>query len=505
MEKAAAKKEKMKVDGAHRGGGVAVEPEARGNLHISRRSFIKGFVTGVVTVGGVALMWPSVSEILMPVKWDERADVVVIGFGGAGAAAAIEAHDAGAEVILLEKEADPGGATAICGGVIYGARTSVQEEHGIEDSPDGMFEYWMATGKGLNDPELVRVVAERSGENVAWLMGLGAKLKLFGYSGVEDMPEFAAVTPPKPRGIKLEGGGDELFKLLRNAVLERKIEVLLETEGAELIANTKREVIGVRAESKGGEVYICAKRGVVIATGGFGHNREMLRDYSPKGYKCISVTPTSSTGDGVRMARALGADLRVMHEIIGVPGTAALKLGRSFPIIATIAGVDLPAIFVDKTGRRFVDESLYYEYLNEPFLRQEVAFLVFDEEVRKKGAGRIVLGFSEELYEEIGEGIVLKAPTIRDLAVKIEIDPAGLENTIDAFNEYAKSGVDPEFGRARRTLGPIKTPPFYAIEAIPAFFDTTGGVRINAKAQVVDVFDEIIPRLYAAGRVTGVR
>ena len=111
----------------------------------------------------------------------------------------------------------------------------------------------------------------------------------------------------------------------------------------------------------------------------------------------------------------------------------------------------------------------------------------------------IALGFTNEMDEEIKEGVVLQASTIRDLAMKIGVDPKELENTVDVFNENAKLGVDPEFGRARG-LGLIETPPFYAIGAKPAFFDTIGGIRINAKAQVVDVFNEIILRLYAAGR-----
>jgi fumarate reductase flavoprotein subunit len=458
-------------------------------------------------------LWPRVSDTLIHRTWDEKADVVVIGFGCAGAAAAIEAHDTGTEVILLDKESEPGGSTAICGGVIYAARTSFQEEYGVKDSPDEMFKYFVATGKGLNDPELIRVMADKSGENVDWLMKLGAKAVFYGYSGVEYLPEFAAVTPPKPRGIKFEGEGARLFELLNNAVLERKIEVLLETKAIELIVNTKREVIGVRAEGKGRESYICAKRGVVITTGGFGHNKKMLRDYNPKGYKSISVNPTCNTGDGINMARALGADLRVMHETIGVPGTKVPRLGRGVPIIAPLTGIDLPAIFVDKTGKRFVDESLYYDYLNDVLLRHEVAFLIFDDSVRKIGGSGIIqgisfgmsmiaLGFTNEMDEEIKEGVVLQASTIRKLATKIGVNPTELETTVDFFNENARSGVDPDFGRTRG-LGLIEEPPFYAIESRPAFFDTMGGIRINAKAQVIDVFTDIIPRLYAAGRTTG--
>ncbi|MDD2665676.1 MAG: flavocytochrome c [Methanocellales archaeon] len=487
--------------------------KGREGASVSRRNFMKGFIIGAATVGGVAILLQRVSEILMHRKWDKVMDVVVIGFGCAGAAAAIEAHDAGAEVILLEKESEPGGSTAICGGVIYAADTSFQKEYGVQDSPDEMFKYWMATGKGLNDPELVRVIADRSSENVDWLMGLGAKAVFFGFSGAEFLPEFAAATPPKPRGIKFEGEGAGLFKILNNAVLERKIEVLLETKAIELIVNTKREVIGVKAEGKGEELYICAKKGVIITTGGFGHNREMLKDYSPKGYKSISVNPPCNTGDGIRMARALGADLRVMHETIGVPGTEVPRLRRGVPVVAPSAGIDLPAIFVDKNGKRFVDESLYYDYLNEVFLDQEVAFLIFDDNVRKIGGSGVIqgikfgmsmiaLGFTNEMDDEIKGGVVLQASTIRGLAMKIGVDPTELENTVEIFNENAKSGVDPEFGRARG-LGLIKTPPFYAIETRPAFFDTMGGVSINVKAQVLDVFNETIPRLYAAGRTTG--
>jgi len=425
----------------------------------------------------------------LPEKWDKEADVVVVGFGGAGAAAAIEAHDAGAKVLILETApAALGGSTGMCGGVIYGAGTSVQRVAGIMDSADEMYKYWMAvTGPGC-DAELARLLADKSAENIEWLIKLGAEIPSVVYdepdrpvppagglyfSGAE--PEYAHITPPKPRGHAVVGGGKAIFETLRKAVEARGIEVMLETRALKLIATPEKEVLGVKAESKGKITYIKARKAVVIATGEFTRNEEMLKRHCPRGLGTYPVDDPNALGDGHIMADDIGADLVNMHAgflyVLGIGGLAGVY-----------------SIYVNKLGRRFVNESAGYPVRGAALDRQpdRVAFAIIDEAIRAK----------------TGEEVQIEAPTIEELATKIGVDPTILRDTINTYNEYVDAGKDPEFGKPKEYLLPIKNPPFYAKPLMLAFF-TTGGIRINTKAQAIDVSGKIIPRLYAAGLASG--
>jgi len=280
---------------------------------LSRREFVKG-AAAVAGAGALVSCAPAATPAPAPTcppvagvpdTWDKEADVVVVGFGGAGGSAALEAHDAGAEVIILEKTPTPGGATSVCGGIIYAAGSSVQKAAGITDTPDEMYEYWMAAGKGLNDPELDRILADRSAEMVEWLIEMGGVFKperLY-FSGAEADPEFAAITPPKLRGHYIEAvtptwpfppesdptrtygptaGGTGFFSLFWEGANARGIEVLLETPATALVTDPiTKEVLGVKAESQGNTLYIKARGAVVLAAGTFGMNKEMCKLYCP--------------------------------------------------------------------------------------------------------------------------------------------------------------------------------------------------------------------------------
>ena len=476
----------------------------RNRCILKRRDFIK-----ILVVGGTATVTSSIMAWRWPrMHWDEVADVVIVGFGAAGAAGAIEAANHGASVIILEKMPIAGGTTIMSGGTIYASETSIQREADIKDSAQEMFKLLMAAGKGLNRPELAELVSKLSGETVEWLIRLGVNLWPGAYLGnafgCELYPEYARITPPVPRVHVVKGMGETLFRTLEMAVRERGIDVLQETPVTELITGG-REIIGVKARSRWGSMNIRARKGVILTTGGFMYDKEMLAHFCQKGYRSLPLGNPGDAGDGIRMGLKLGADLWGMTDTVGLPAVriSGHELGR--PLLLNYYG--FPCVLVDRTGSRFVNEGIFYEFVNDALLNLEgdpPAYVVFDENVRKRAGDKIVKYFSSGLVKEIGEGLVIMASTVKGLATRMEIDSVRLRETIERYNDYSGTGKDLDFGKTQEMgLGPLEESPFYAIRVHPGMIATTGGLKINTKAQVLDTSDNAIPRLYAAGRTTG--
>ena len=500
-------------------------------IRISRRQFIKDAAIAGVAVAATGALAPAQTHAApAPTKWDFEADVVVVGFGGAGGATAIEAHDAGAKVIILEKTATPGGSTTLCAGIYYGAGTSLQKAAGIADTPDEMYKYVMAMGRGLTDADLARVWSDKSAETFEWIKGLGAQFYTgvdyvnaippikpltedagwgLYYSGAEADPEFTAITPAKTRGHVVKpvqptwpyppkhpsaptsvgpSRGTGFFKPLWEAVKKRGIQVLLETRAMALVTNpATNEVLGVKAESKGATVYVKANKGVSVTTGGYSQNKDFCKMFCPEAIDAFGGFTASDTADGHQMGMAIGA--------------AAVNLSQTLLDVSLLPG----AIMVNYGGRRFTDETTYRvkgEVQNGQ--RNALAYQIFDSAI--KGASTLASNESK---------------TIAELAGKIGVDPTVLEDTVNFYNKSVAAGKDVEFGRTRRdtqkrpptetaptperTMLPIKTPPFYAVKMGPFSNGTItmGGLRVNTKAQVLDVYGKVIPRLYAAGTAMG--
>ena len=443
-------------------------------------------------------------------KWKYETDVVVAGYGGAGAAAAIEAYDKGASVLIIEKSSVAGGTTAITAGVIAGAGTSMQRERGITDSPEEMYKYFKATGQGLEDPDLVKILCYNSGATIEWLIDLGIEFKYLYVSGAEDYPEYASITPVKPRGHST-GSGGALFKVLKNACTQRNIDCLYETKLKEIITTSKGEVVGIQVEKKSELLNIKARKAVVLACGGYAYNQEMLKQYSfDRGYKAKYTGVVHHTGDGIRAGQLIGADLRCMGQIGVIP--AVQRPGQKIARIVHTPGDPIyyrtddghyGIIAVNKKGKRFTNESGYYNYVGYDMLipGNLPNYSIFDEKVRTSGAASWP-PWSGKDDKDIQEGTTKKADTIRELAKKIEVDADTLEATVANYNANAAKGVDPEFGKTR-DLDPIDSPPFYAFERIVGIHSTFGGLKINTKTQVIDVNGRVIKRLYAAGETAG--
>ena len=436
-----------------------------------------------------------------------KTEVVVVGYGGAGAAAAIEAHDNGATVLIIEKTNVAGGTTAMSGGIIVGAGTSVQRARGITDSPDEMYKYYRAAGQGLDDPDMAKVYCENSAPNIEWLISMGMEFKNLFISGAEDYPEYAAITPAKPRGHSVESGGT-FFRVLKNACDKRGINSLYKTQLKEIITDPEGEIRAIKAEGKGKMLYIKAKKAVVLACGGYAYNTEMLKQYSfDKGYKAKYTGSVSHTGDGIRAGQMLGADLRCMGQIAAIP--AVQRPGQRIARIAlpprkpNHSSGSYSVIAVNKKGKRFTNESGFYNYVAYDMLLPGNLpnYLIFDEKVRTAEPVSWP-PWSGNKNKDIEEGTTKKAETIRELAIKIEVEPDALEETINNYNVNAQKGLDPEFGKTL-DLAPINTPPFYAFERIVGIASTMGGLKINTAAQVINVNGAVIRRLYAAGETTG--
>lgn len=473
---------------------------------LSRREFMKGVAvtgTAAATVGLLAGCGGSAGISNVPDKWDRETDVVVVGYGGAGAAAAIAAREAGAEVIVLEKREVPGGSTAICGGIIYAANTSVQKENGIEDSADKMYQHYINAGKGFNDPELVRIAADQSAANVDQLIALGGTFAAPTVTGAEVNVGSEPIARAHSISYGDLSGGGALFAVLDSGAKAAGAEILMETPGKELVVDAEGTVVGVKAESAGEDLFIKARKGVILSSGGFTRNEEMLLAFTRDGYYSQPLGTPGLDGDCHKMAFALGAATANISEILGIPGITlpgAVSATYAFwTFIPTVA-----AILVNLEGRRFCDEFNFYDWKNTALLAQpeHYGYSVFDDATRQAAPGMIVLGFSEDLEAEVAAGTVLKADTLSELADKMGIPAARFEQTVAKWNEDVAAGADSEYGRVA-ALGAIATAPFYAFATHSTMFDNSGGLKINTKAQVVDVWGNAIPRLYAAGQTAG--
>lgn len=442
----------------------------------------------------------------LPEKWDEETDVLVAGLGLSGVAAAIEAHDAKAAVFVLEKMPKMAGASWITAGIIQGAGTSVQRRAGIMDSSDEMYEHWIECGGGLADPEHVRIVADKSADAIEWMMKFGAEFppeNLFICPWAQ--PDHSVRIVPPPRAHHQAGGkytGFAWRPLFEKAIEERKIPVLLNTAAKDLIADPiTKEVVGIRADSNGKIVHVKARKAVVLACGSIMRDMEMVRQLLPIIPPDVgrSSSPPSSTGDGIKMAQKLGADVINMsgsyygldHDLI-VP--CEVYFSHRMPY---------PSIFINKYGWRFIDECRQEAILASARQQDYVVYQIFDEEVRTKLEPLAVhhrLEMEIPLTDEARKERLIQASSITELASKIEVHAETLIHTIDTWNRHAEKGEDPEFGRGM-AVGPIKSQPFYAFKVKWRLGSSqSGGVRVNTRFQVIDVAGKAIPRLYAVGR-----
>lgn len=411
-------------------------------------------------------------------------DVVIIGAGGAGMTAAIEAFDAGANVILLEKMAFPGGNTVRSKGGLNAAETSTQKEMKITYSVKDFYEDTMKGGKNINDPEVVKYFTENSAETVEWLKGIGMDLNDVG----------AGAGAKNPRMHRPTGGisiGGVLVKTLAGNVEKRNITVLYRTEAQNLVINDGK-VEGVKAKDlvRNEDLEISSKA-VVIATGGFAANEELYTKYRKDLKGFITTNHPGADGSGIVMAEKAGAELVDMEYIQTNP---TVEQSKAEVISESVRGNG--AIFVNKKGVRFISEMETRDKLSAVILEQpeEYVYIIFDQGLRER----------MKAVEEMDQiGILITGKDLKELAGKISVEPKVLEDSVAKWNGYVKNGKDEEFGRTTGMKFVLEKGPFYAIPVAPGVHHTMGGIKINSKTEVLGKDNKAIKGLYAAGEVTG--
>jgi 3-oxo-5alpha-steroid 4-dehydrogenase len=474
---------------------------------MTRRELIKGTAAGAVAVtatGAFSGCSPTAPSNL-PQTWDRETDVVVVGLGGAGAATAIEAARAGAEVIVLERTPVGGGSTVLCGGLLYmGGGTPLQKATGFEDSVENMYNYMLAAvGEGA-DPEMIRIYCENSVDLYDWLVQLGVPFKEsyipgkyaavptddgLAYTGNEMQAAYKAVATPAPRGHHVEGidhTGKVLFPPLQAGAEAAGAEITYEAPARRLVVNPEGRVVGVVIDIDGVEEFIKARKGVVLCAGGFAANKEMVAQHCPQYLRSEFLVGTKTDdGIGIRIGQGVGGDVRMMGDAFAYSGI--YEFGESL----------VKGILVDQKGRRFIGEDNYGSWVGRALIQgHPVSYVIVNQaiwdEVPEQGKTYI--------QEHIKFGG--QADTIAELSRAASINTAVLENTVNFYNEHASRGEDPEFSKDPHYLVPLEKGPFYAINfpAAYAWFFTTGGLKTTGKAEVLDVFGEPVPGLYAAGR-----
>lgn len=419
---------------------------------------------------------------------EKDTDVVVIGGGGAGFAAAVSAKEAGANVILVEKLASVGGNTLISGGEYAAPANDLQKEEGIEDSKE-LFAKDIEEAGG--NPDLIKVLADKATEDAYWLRDdIGVEwldsLMFFGGHSVKRSLIPAAHT------------GNELIKNYLKKAEELGIEVLTETDVKEILSKDGK-VCGIKAETKDGELIVNAKS-VVVASGGFGANAEMCYENDKEvDEHVLSTNSPGATGDGITMAEKLGADTVDMDKIQLYP-VCDVETGKLLYCGDTrlVGG----ALLVNKEGKRFVEELGTRREISMAIKAQTdyVGYVLWDETSNEKTG--TMKSNPEEAKSLFDRGLMVKADTLEELADHFGIDKDALLETVKTFNENSAKKEDPEFNL--RMLGwQVKDAPFYMMKAAPAVHHTMGGLKINTDAQVLNKDGEWIDGLYAAGEVTG--
>ena len=428
------------------------------------------------------------------VKETQKKDVVVIGAGGAGLIAAIEAKNNGAQnVIVLEKMAFAGGNTLISGGEYAAPNNWVQVKKGLKDSNDTFYNDILKGGDNEGNPKLVRVLADNALNGAEWLkdyinMTFEDRQMFFGGHSVE-----RSLVPLGATGVEM------ISKLLAKAE-ELNIPILYETPAVELIVD-KGRVTGVKALSEDKEYTFLAKDGVILASGGFGSNLEMRVKYNKDvDENILSTNTVGITGDGITMAEKIGAQLEDMPFIQTYPTCDPISGALLyFGDVRLIGG----SILINQEGKRFVEELERRDVISMAIKNQTGnAAYQFCDEAQVKLSG-VAEHHADEMNYLFNNKLLVKADTIKEASDFFGIDAAELEKTVEKYNQYAKDGKDLEFNKRGKLTPFDKNGPFYIMKAVPAVHHTMGGLKIDENARVINQNGEPIKGLYAAGEVTG--
>ncbi|WP_314112856.1 flavocytochrome c [uncultured Solobacterium sp.] len=464
---------------------------------------------------------------------EETVDVVVVGAGGAGMTAAITATDAGKKVIVVESQPIAGGNSVRSTGGMNAAKTPYQDKNefkeaaGVEKTlataaekfadnatitalaatvksqwdayqanPQGYFDSvelmeldTLIGGKGKNNPELVKALAENSAAAIEWLASIGAEVKNVGAFGGASVKR---IHRPVNADGKVTAVGAYIVPILEKNLQDRNVQFLFDTTANEIIMKDGKAV-GIKATGKDGHKVTINAKSVVIATGGFGANAEMVEKYKPELKGFATTNAEGAQGQGIDMATAVGAATVDMDQIQIHPTVHIEEDGNAHLITEGLRGDG--AILVNAEGKRFYDEVSTRDKVSAAIIAQpeKSAWLVVDQSMVDKSA--VIAGY-------IKSGYTVTGATYEELAKAMGVDEATFVSTMNTWNQAVEAKSDAEFNRTS-FANPLTTAPYYAIKITPAVHHTMGGIVINPKAEVLNEKGEVISGLFAAGEVTG--
>lgn len=518
-----------------------------------------------VAGAGLVTESPMIVQDADSIAWDDEAGVVVVGFGGAGASAALEAHERGADTLIVERF-EGGGSTANSGGVYYAGGTRFQKEAGASDSAENMFNYLSVERKDAVSEETLRRFCEESSENIDWLVRHGVQFegslysgktnyppedKYLYYAGNEKAPAFAAKAEPAPRGHRVKGKGwtgYAYFAALKDAVMREGIRVRTHSRAMRLIVDSQNAVIGVEVlhiekpedqkkhmalyavvdpmrpfntarsekaiaealafeQQVGVRKLIRARQGVILTTGGFGYNVGMVGRHMPflaeRNDALMRLGSMGCSGGGIQLGASVGG--------------ATAKLDRSF-LGRMIAPPDalVRGIIINRDGKRFVNEDAYNAYLGNAIMQQPNgdAWIILDKALHRKllkqciptGDGTFKPYLAPALLNLFFGG-TKKAATLAELARKIGVNPAGLQNSVNELNIAIGKGEPDPAGKSATYVQPLGDGPYYALNSSIGnkysfcIFFTLGGLKVDElRGTVLREDGTSIEGLYAAGR-----
>jgi 3-oxo-5alpha-steroid 4-dehydrogenase len=438
--------------------------------------------------------------------WDAESDVVVVGYGCAGSSAAIAARETEADVLIVERAGAGGGASSMAGGEIYlGGGTPIQKACGFDDTPQAMYDFLMAaTGPSPNQPKL-EIYCEKSVDHFHWLVDCGVPFKAsfyetpcwepptddgLVYTGGENAWPFNEIAPPAPRGhipqiqnkrIMEKSGGWMLMHHLSATAEAAGTRVMSDTKVSQLVADAEGRVVGAMARRFGEEIAIRARRGVVLASGGFAANADMVSRHVPAIAGHLTLGTDGDDGTSIRLGQGMGA--------------AVAHLEAAEAALPSVPQLVYPSVLVNRFGQRFINEDTYCGRTGQAamFHQQAHCNLVLDEEIFE----------SVPESDRWGARPTWVCETVGELEKEMELPEGSLQATIELYNRHAAGGTDPVFHKRAEYLRPLKSP-FGGVRltGIPYAVFTLGGLVTTIDGEVVGPGGSPIPGLFAAGRAT---
>lgn len=413
----------------------------------------------------------------------DKYDIIIVGAGGAGMTAALEAKAKGMNPVIFEKMPAAGGNTMKSSSGMNASQTKFQTEQGIQDSNDVFFEETLKGGHGTNDQEMLRYFVDNSANAIDWLDSIGIRLNNLTITG--GMKEKRTHRPEDGSAV-----GQYLVSGLIKNVQEKQIPLFVNAKVTD-ITEKDGQVNGVKVLFNEKDEKNIATNAVVVTTGGYGANMDMISSVRPDLKGLVTTNQEGSTGDGITMIEKLGGVTVDMDQIQVHP---TVQQEKSYLIGEAVRGEG--AILVAKDGKRFTNELDTRDNVTAAInkLADKAAYLVFDSGVKSRAK-------AIQQYEKMG--FVIQGETVEALAKEMNVPEEQLKATLDAWNGAVKNKKDAEFGRTTGMDNELSAGPFYAIKIAPGIHYTMGGVKVNTNSEVVTKDGKPIPGLFAAGEVIG--